>query len=696
MELSHDTELLAIYREELESRTSALLEGARALARGPVSNASDLFRDAHTIKGSSRVMGFEALGEAGQALEFAWRGIADGTRKPTPELAAQLLAVTEQLLPVFEADPVGGSVEMRAAVADLSGTSVEPPQPQTNPPPPPPPPDRTHIPVEDQTIEAAPPALSDLGGLVSALEQGLIGTATRVETTKLYRLINRAAETRLDAEALADAVRALRLAAGNPREIASLAARWEEAVHAMGEAVNDLQTRAVELVSSRFGEITATFEQFSHYLARRTGKEVRLEVTGADVEVDRQILEHLREPLRHLIVNAVDHGIEPSAERVKAGKPASGRVTVRAAVSDAQLHITVQDDGRGVDWQAVRSAALARGLDPELTDADLSRLLFSPGFSTVHEPTELSGDGRGLALSAELAEKLRGGISIESTPGKGTTVMLGLPVSWAFQDAVLLRSVGRAWGIPAAAVTTTFPVAGADVRPTKDRMELVYQGRRIPIGSFGAAIGAGVTEHTGEVVVLATRSGPVAVTVPEVLGRREVAVKSLGPVLAGDGPLIGAAVLGGGELVVMVDPNKIADQVKELPVPPEHRPKVLVVDDSKGVRQLVASVLSSQGFDPFVARHADEAIERLAADSFDALVVDFKMPGPDGVELVQAVRRRDANIPVVMVSAVATSEDQARAWEAGVDAYLDKADLRQGLLVSTLSSLLAMRSGVSR
>ncbi|GBE21220.1 gliding motility regulatory protein [bacterium BMS3Bbin01] len=683
MDLSSDAELLAIFREELTSRAEHLVEGARALRRGGVDPryASDLFRDAHTIKGSSRMMGFEALGEAGEVLEFAWRSIADGSQGGAiADLAACLGKAASLLIPTLDADPIKGTPQLREAIAAVK-KPVSVPEPEST--------DAVDPPAANLSTPA------DLGGLLSAVERGLIGSATRVDTNKLYRMINRAAEARLDADALSDAVRALRLTAGNPREVASLAARWESAVESMDDAVRDLQDRALELVSERFGVITSTFPQFVHYLARRTGKEVHLELTGAEVEVDRQILEHLREPLRHLVVNAVDHGIESPAERAEAGKPTTGRVVVRAAASDGQLRISVEDDGRGIDWSVVRNAAIAREINPGEVGSDLSGLLFRSGFSTVAEPSDLSGDGAGLALVAELADHVNGGITIESRPGAGTSLLLTLPLSWSFQDLVLLRSEGRVWGIPAAAVVATVPTAGADVRPSKDRMEFIYQGNRIPISSFAAAIGAGLPEETEQVVVLATRAGRVAVTVPEVLGRQQVAVKGLGPVLAGAPFLTGAAVLGGGEVVAIVDPNRLADQIRALPIPDGQRPRVLAVDDSKGVRQLVAAVLGSQGYDVVVARNAEEGLEQLEAKTFDALVVDFAMPGPDGVELVKAVRRRLPALPVLMVSGVATAADQSRAWEAGVDAYLDKSDLRQGLLVSTLASLLALRNGSS-
>jgi two-component system chemotaxis sensor kinase CheA len=540
------------------------------------------------------------------------------------------------------------------------------------------------------------PELLDLGGLLSSVESGLVGPATRVETTRLYRLINRAAEVRLDAAALAGAVQALRFAvSSNPREVASLATSWESAVETLDLAVEDLQMRALQLVAAPLSEITDTFHQFVRYLSRRTGKQIRFELAGDDVEVDRQIIEHLREPLRHLLVNAIDHGVEMPEDREVAGKPATATLAVRAQVSKNSLVITVEDDGCGINWEAVREAAWERGLVSDgdaPSESELIRLLYGGGFSTSIDTTDLSGDGAGLALVAETAEMLNGGITVESRPGHGTSVMLTLPASWALQDMLLLAAEERQWGIPAAAVVAAFALSGAEVRPGKERMELVHQNQRLPISSFASAVGLPETEPVNEVIVLATRSGLIAVTVPRIVGRRQVAVKGLGPVLAGNPHLTGAAVLGGGEVVVVVEPNRLGDRVRSLPTPVVSRPRVLVVDDSAGARQLVGSVLTGQGFETLVAGDADEGLAILRSESFDALVVDYAMPGSDGVALVQAVRNILPSLPVVMVSAVADEEDQARAWSAGVNAYLDKADLRQGLLATTLNSLLEMHA----
>jgi len=191
------------------------------------------------------------------------------------------------------------------------------------------------------------------------------------------------------------------------------------------------------------------------------------------------------------------------------------------------------------------------------------------------------------------------------------------------------------------------------------------------------------------VVVLTGRSGLVAVTVPEIIDRRRVAVKDLGPILEGATHITAAAFLGGGEVLVVIDPHYLSEFARNQPSLDGKRPSVLIVDDSAGVRQLIAATLAGAGFDVSVAAGAREAVQRLAESPTDALVVDYSMPHSSGVDLVRALRAAGVEIPIVMVSGVATPEEQKAAWEAGVDAYMDKFDLRKGVLTTTLRRLLA-------
>jgi CheY-like chemotaxis protein len=193
-----------------------------------------------------------------------------------------------------------------------------------------------------------------------------------------------------------------------------------------------------------------------------------------------------------------------------------------------------------------------------------------------------------------------------------------------------------------------------------------------------------------EVLVINTRSGMVAVTVSEIIDRRRVAVKNLGPIIEGNGAIKGAALLGGGQVLVVLDPDFLGIIARQRPHLVDEKPRILVVDDSAGVRQLLSATLNGAGFEVEVASGARDAMLAMTRDAFSAMVVDYSMPRSNGVELVRAMRSADVRIPIVMVSGVATQEEKDAAWSVGVDAYLDKFDLRQGVLTKTLRQLIGL------
>jgi CheY-like chemotaxis protein len=270
-------------------------------------------------------------------------------------------------------------------------------------------------------------------------------------------------------------------------------------------------------------------------------------------------------------------------------------------------------------------------------------------------------------------------------------VTIILPVSLVLQNVVVLADGSNFWGIPEAAVQATIIPSGADVVETEGTRRARFQSQELPVVSMAAAMGREPTGQEAELLIVSTRSGPVAVAVSEILGKRRVAVKGLGPILGGSRNITGAALLGGGEALVVVDPNYLGEFSREHQPPGEALYRVLVVDDSAGVRQLISAALAGRGFDVEVAEGAREAILALSGGRFDCLVVDFAMPRSSGVDLVRTLRAGGVTIPMVMVSGVANAEEQQAAWDAGVDAYLEKGDLRLGSLAATVRTLLDER-----
>ncbi len=351
----------------------------------------------------------------------------------------------------------------------------------------------------------------------------------------------------------------------------------------------------------------------------------------------------------------------------------------------------MSDDGAGIDWDRVADVAADQSIPFVLSD--LSPLLFRPGFTTADEVTDFSGAGDGLAAVRDTLEKVNGVVHVESPRGKGTTVTMTLPMSMVLQNVVVVATGDQFWGLPEASIEAAMPLAHAEISATESGREVSFQSREIPCVSLSRAIGIPDPGDESELLVVNTRSGLVAVTVSEMIDRRRVAVKNLGPILEGSSHVTGAALLGGGQVLVVLDPNFLGIVATRRPRLAGHRPRILVVDDSAGVRQLLSATLNGAGFDVEVAAGAREAMLAMADDGFEAMVIDYSMPRSNGVELVRTMRASDVRVPIVMVSGVATQEEKQAAWEVGVDAYLDKFDLRQGVLTSTLRRLIGIEEG---
>ncbi|MGA7270221.1 MAG: response regulator [Acidimicrobiia bacterium] len=660
MDPTRSLELTSLFHQELEERSGALVEAGRLLLRGgrvDDSTAEDAVRDAHTVKGSARLMGNESIAAAASLLEQAWTDVRQSGGRGDAELATALINLAGALGRTL--DPESSPTELGQASARV---------------------ERTRAVSEPEVVAPA----ESLGGLLSSVSASLLDGITRVDSVDLYRLINRLVEVALDASALAD-LALVSMDGADPKRVLSA---WRSQLRRLAEALEEVQDQAVSLADVPFREATETFPQFIRYLGRKLGKDVRFEQSGENILLDRQIVEQLREPLRHLVVNAVHHGLEGPDVRRSKGKPATGIVSVHARLRDDRVQVSISDDGAGIDWKAVEERAVEMGLD---TSGGLTPILMKPEFSTRSVPDDFSGTGEGLSVVADTMERIHGGMQIESRPDEGTTVLLTLPVSLVLQNMLVVGVGDQFWGIPEASVIATMTLADPGVELTGGGREMTFEGSRIPVVSLGTVLGIVHFNSDQEVVVLTGRSGLVAVTVPEIIDRRRVAVKDLGPILEGSSHMTAAAFLGGGEVLVVIDPNYLADIARAGDQAEAVRPSVLVVDDSAGVRQLIAATLSGAGFDVIVAPDAKEAVIKLAEMAMDVLVVDYSMPRSSGVDLVRALRAADVGIPIVMVSGVATPDEQKAAWEAGVDVYMDKFDLRKGVLTSTIRRLLSDR-----
>ena len=552
------------------------------------------------------------------------------------------------------------------------------------------------LPSKAKREAPAPFEPGDLGGLIGAVQSWAAEEAISVNAGRLYGLVDHIVSLRMDIDAVKDQlVELAQVAAADPffsERISEIA----EGIDPILQTSEGIESRALGLAAAPLRDVTNTLPQLGRYLSRKTGKELRIELVGDDVLVDRKVLERLGDAVRQLVVNAAVHGIEDSETRLGAGKPGTGAIRIEANRSDVNLEVSVIDDGRGIDWHAISDKGTALGLldeDAGMSPEALRSLLYRSGFSTRESQDELAGDGEGLAVVRDAMESMNGTLTLQSTPGERTAVTMVVPTHQAMQKALLVVAGGIVWGIPETSVLDVIDMNKAVIAVTAEATVLDRGDESVPFASFADLMGLASEGVPSSVVVVASSIGSVALGVENVVGVRRVAAKELGAVLSDADAITGAALLGGSEVVLLVDTTRLAERQHEVAADgPAFAPaRVLIVDDSRGVQQVVSSALATSGFNTAVAGSVADALGALQSGTFEGLVVDFSMPRADGVALTHMVRQRHGDLPIVMLSGVAEGEDIDRAREAGVDAFFGKDDFREGGLAEKLRELISAR-----
>ena len=545
-----------------------------------------------------------------------------------------------------------------------------------------------------------------LDALLASVEQLLLMRA-RMETRlpdveALQQEAARSLKAVRGAGGAADAAGALRaVALGSDRLAGALTAD----LRALRQASDELAERVRRVRMRPFGEAFEPLPRVARDVAAASGREVRLELRGGEVEADRAVIDGVREALLHIVRNAVDHGIEPPDERERRGKARAGTVEVAAALAGDRVVVTARDDGRGLDVAAIRAGLAARGREAPADDREAARALFEGGFSTRAAATEISGRGVGLDAARAAVERVRGTVRVEWTPGAGTTFTLEVPLTLATLPALLVRVSGAALAIPTSCVAHLSRARPESLRRAEGREVLLTDEGPVPVLPLARVLGPPLVEAevTGAFVVVHLRVGGrrLAVAVDEPEGERELVVRPL-PRGRGDVPLVGgAAILGTGEVALVLDaPAVVAAglgmapgggmRVAEAPEARAARRRILVVDDSITTRTLEQSTLEAAGYEVVTAVDGEDGWRALQERGADLVVTDVEMPGMDGFALTEAIRgsHRFAALPVIVVSSLESAEHRALGMEAGADAYVGKSSFDQQGLLETIRRLL--------
>ncbi|MES2179341.1 MAG: response regulator [Gemmatimonadota bacterium] len=432
-----------------------------------------------------------------------------------------------------------------------------------------------------------------------------------------------------------------------------------------------------------------------------TGKPARLVVSGGDVEADRPVLDALKDSLLHLARNAIDHGIEPSAERAALGKAAVATVTVKAALHGERLTVTVSDDGAGLDVGAIRAKLHQQGREVPEDDADVVRALFESGFSTRSVTTTISGRGVGLDAVEAAMLRVRGSVSVSWVRGQGTTFTLECPLTLAAIRAVLVRSSGQSLALPTSNVEQLVRIKASDVRRAEGRDVILTGSVPIPLVSLATVLGPPFTAapHADIFPALIVSAGErrVALVVDAVETEQELIIRPIPRGQSSMPHVSGGALLGTGQLVIVLNPVSLVHSAlgsrlsSGVTAGARKQLRVIVVDDSMTTRALEQGVLEAAGYQVTTAVDGLDAWRQIQEFGADLVVSDIEMPNMDGLSLCRTIRAsaQFANLPVVLVTSLDSPEDRARGMSAGADAYVGKASAGQAGLLNTVRELLA-------
>jgi two-component system, chemotaxis family, sensor kinase CheA len=739
--------LLSTFKVEAEEHVRSLssglidLEQAAPAQRRP-EVIEGVFREAHSLKGAARAVGITEIETVCQALESVFAALKNRKLEYSPPLfdvlhdSVDALGKIVVLIGAAPADArkLSTSDLLRRLDTALKGGGV----------------------LSEEAAHAAPPSRRGQPPTL-AEEKAVLADTVRIPAAQLDALLfqaegllaskltsaQRAAEIRDAIVSLADLKKeraklsaGLKVAGRGGAERSDVQLRkltdfisWEgtyiKAFEARLGALADFAEHDHRALAAAVGglledakkasmlPLSSTLEVLPKVvrdLSRAQGKEAELVIQGADIELDRRILDEMRDPFIHLVRNCLDHGIEPPAVRIGKGKARAGAIAFTAMPKDgSRIEILIADDGAGIDLAKVEAAALKLGIinaqsrDPP----SVASLVFQSGVSTSPIITDISGRGLGLAIVREKVEKLGGLISVETLPDRETTFRIVLPLTLATFRGVRVRVNDSQFVLPTIHVEQVARLKKDVIKTVENRETLQWNGRAVTLVRLGDVLelrarspSEGQTDSV-QVLLLTFEDKRIAFCVDEILEEQEVLMKGLGKQLSRVRNVAGATVLGTGKAVPILDVRDLLKSAVKLAAAPTMRgiegpeieaqaKSILVVEDSVTSRALLKNILESAGYKVSTAVDGTDAFFRIKADPYDLIVSDVEMPRMNGFDLTARIRADKAlgELPVVLVTALDSREDRERGIDVGADAYIVKSSFDQSNLLDVVRRLI--------
>ncbi|MDJ0576872.1 MAG: hybrid sensor histidine kinase/response regulator [Xenococcaceae cyanobacterium MO_234.B1] len=475
---------------------------------------------------------------------------------------------------------------------------------------------------------------------------------------------------------------------------------------------NDLESGIRNLRVVPLSNIFNLFPRMVRDLGKQLNKKIDFQIEGGDTAVDKRILEAIKDPLTHIIRNAIDHGLETPEERALAGKPPTASLTLRGYQKGNNIVIESIDDGRGLDIAKIKATAIRRCAYTEaelenMKDSQIQSLIFAPGFSTRTEVSQISGRGVGLDVVRANVERLKGSIQVESIPDKGCKFQIILPTSLSTTQVLLVDVNKTPYALPIDFIDKMILVAKTDIFLLEGTPTISWNDEPLSVVWLADLLGLpskqsdSLGKQTIPCVILKVDSERLGVFVDGFFDQQNIILKPQSKLLQKIPNISGATILSGGDICMVLNPKDLvltatqgtgfAGERPQIVTKAPVKPKVLLVEDSPPIRTQVKRILEGSGYDVTVAVDGLEGFKTIrAGKAFDAVVSDVEMPNLSGLEMTARIREYPEyeELPIILVTTLAKEADKRRGVEAGANAYLTKGDFDQNLLLNTLERLI--------
>jgi two-component system, chemotaxis family, sensor kinase CheA len=481
-----------------------------------------------------------------------------------------------------------------------------------------------------------------------------------------------------------------------------------------GRTIDEMILGLKKTLLQPFSSLLAVVPRIVRDLSKEYNKEVELNILGSETEIDRRILEAMKDPIVHLVRNCIDHGIESKDERVKLKKEKSGTLTISiASDADQKINIILEDDGRGINREKLIGSALKSGtIKAEAVDSmneqEINMLIFASGVSTSPFITDVSGRGLGMAIVLEKITGLGGNIVVESVAHKGTKFTITLPQTLATFKGILVKASESLFMIPTTAIFKALKISPDDISTVESKNTIRLNNEIVGLVSLADVLGVR-KRHSKQKsnflqgLALQHAQKKLVFVVDEVLGEHEGIVKSLGPQLKHVNNIAGATLLGDGKIVPVLQIAELINAAigKSFTADFDHeekhenseadtRTRILMAEDSITIRNMMRNYLETAGFEVVTAVDGQDAFEHLQSERFDIVVTDIEMPRMNGIQLTAKIKEHPAynHLPVVLVTALESKDDRKRGMEAGANAYIIKSSFEKSNLIDTINRLI--------